>query len=404
MKIGIYGGSFNPVHNGHVRALNEFIHALELDEAIVIPSYLPPHKKMPELWASFQDRVEMLRIAIGDKAVVSEIEKELFERTGEKSYTKNTLQELKKRRDADYYLLVGTDMFATLHQWYSAEWIFGNVTIAVMKRDGDSNAIEQFKAIFERDYSAKIVVINAPCIEVSSTEIRRLIEGGKDSELIDRRVLEYIKENNLYKKRKSRDELLKLIEKALPPKRLSHTLAVEEEAVYLASHLCPDFENELSRAALLHDITKPWSVDEHIAFAKGTLDENDLRSPQTLHAKTGAGYAKLMGESCYSLIESHTTGKENMSLLEMIIFLADYTEKTREHTACQNERRRLHDALNSANGYPEKLSALKDSLIRVLDSTVMHLSEKQQFIHPRTLSALEYYKREKEQNEKNERA
>ncbi|MBR6633048.1 MAG: HD domain-containing protein [Clostridia bacterium] len=196
-------------------------------------------------------------------------------------------------------------------------------------------------------------------------------------------------------KRLTREELVALAKERLPEKRFLHTLSVEKEALYIASHLSPDLANDVSRASLLHDITKPWSYEEHIDFAKKTgrvLSENDLKSPETLHAMTGGIMARLMGESVWQAIECHTTGKPNMSPLEMIVFLADYTEETRTHRACMRERELLHEALEKANGYEEKLEAVRRSVCRVLDGTVSHLKEKNVFIHPLTLDALESYR------------
>lgn len=197
------------------------------------------------------------------------------------------------------------------------------------------------------------------------------------------------------KKNLTRDGLISLIKEALPEKRFNHTLSVEKEALYIASRICPDLTEEASRASLLHDITKPWSYGEHIDFAKKTgapLTEDDLKSPDTLHALTGGIYARLMGEESWRAIECHTTGKPRMSPLETTVFLADYTEETRKHGSCISERKLLHEALDKADGHEERLLALQHSVYRVLDTTVAYLNEKNVFIHPRTLDALEYYR------------
>ncbi len=192
--------------------------------------------------------------------------------------------------------------------------------------------------------------------------------------------------------KRSREELLSLVRAMLPEKRFSHTLAVEEEALFLAGELAPEFSDNISRAALLHDVTKYFSMEEHLALCHDVSTE-DEKSPETLHALSGAEYAKKMlfeSDEVCRMIEKHTTGDSNMTLSEMIVFVADYTEKTRTHASCQKERELLHASLQGSR--EEKIGALKKSVIRILESTVGYLKEKNSFIHPRTILALESLK------------
>ncbi len=402
MKIGIFGGSFNPVHKGHETALDAFIRHAELDMVYVIPTFLPPHKDIPGSWASFEDRMNMLRCAVGDRkeVIISDIEKRLFEKSGEKSYTKITLEHLKNQCVGEYYLYVGTDMFTTLHLWREPHYIFDNATIAVMSRDGKEESILNCKAEFEKIFNARITIIPDCHTEASSTEVRAALKNNRHTDLLSENVCAYIAKNRLYTPKITLNELREYVKKTLPEKRYLHTLAVEKETKYLASLLCPQFEEELSRAALLHDITKYLSTEEHITLS-GSLDENDLKSPETLHAVTGAVTARNMGESMWRTIECHTTGKADMSVFDMIIFVADYTEETRTHTSCISERKLLHNALDSTENKSERIAALRQSVLRILDNTVSYLKQKDVFIHPRTLDALEYYRTlTEEKNEK----
>ena len=122
MKIGLFGGSFNPIHNGHIHALSAFVRACSLDRVYIIPSFVPPHKKLSLEWAPFEKRAQMASLALEGadikscEVIVSDVEKKLFEETGQKSYTRMTLDALKKEENGEYYLFVGTDMFATLEE------------------------------------------------------------------------------------------------------------------------------------------------------------------------------------------------------------------------------------------------------------------------------------------------
>ena len=393
MRIGIFGGSFNPVHRGHIRALECFIRTAKLDKALVIPTFVPPHKDIPQLWASFEDRVAMLEIALRDIDCVeiSDIEKRLYEENGEKSYTKITLSHLKSQYDGEYYLYTGTDMFVTLEGWREAEYLFKNAVITVMSRDGDSDIIEEYKKKYEEKYSARVLVVDSEHLAASSTEVRDSIVNRESTTLTVDSVAQYIKENRLYTPRMTYEEIIELAKSTLPEKRFLHTLAVEKETRYLSNLLCPEFEKELVHAALLHDITKYLTVEEHIKTACDTLDENDMKSPETLHAKSGAVLVRNMGESLWRTVKYHTTGKPDMSLFEMIIFLADYVEETRIHSSCIKERERLHSELCAVER-KERLPVLRHSVERVLDGTVKYLTNKQVFIHPLTLEALDHYR------------
>ena len=390
MKIGIFGGSFNPVHNGHVRALEYFIKKCDLDRALVIPTLAPPHKKRTEDWASFEDRAAMLKIATRgiEKAEISDVEKMLYEEYGEKSYTKITLQHLKSQYPGEYYLYTGTDMFLTLEKWREPEYLFANTTVAVMCRDDNLEAVTEQKKHYEEKFGARVVLLDGEHLEASSTEVRELALRGESSPKLHSGVAEYIRENSLYKKRLSLDELRALVKEALPEKRFLHTLSVEKETRFLAGLLCPEFEEELARAALLHDITKYRSTEE---FPDVTLTEEDIKSPETVHAKTGAIFTRSLGENMWRTVMYHTTGRANMSLFEEIVFLADYVEETRKHVSCIREGHRLHSELENARRC-EMHGIIRRSVCRVLDSTVKYLSEKQVFIHPLTLDALEYYR------------
>lgn len=388
MKTGIFGGSFNPPHEGHRLALDTFIDKLGLDCVYVIPSFVSPHKNTPELSASFEDRLEMCRLAFSDcraKIIFSDIEKRLFEVTGKKSYTANTLEALQEREP---YLFVGSDVFFTLDSWYKAEYIFKSTVIAVMSREDDGDKVLAFKEKYQREHGAKIEVLNAPHIEISSTALRKDKKDGVTFE--SPHVAEYIKEHHLYEKKKSREDIINLIRERLPEKRFLHTLKVEEEALWLADLLCPEFKSEISRASLLHDVTKRLTVEEHLEL-KPDLTDEDLKSPETLHALTGAEFAKkelFEGADVVSMIERHTTAHPDMSLLDMIVFVSDYTEETRTHPACITERERLHRELGESKTRTEKYYILLDSVIRILENTLSYLERKQSYIHPRTVSAL----------------
>ena len=196
-KIGIFGGSFNPVHNGHIKLAMSYHDALGFDEILVIPSNIPPHK-LVENPTSAEDRMRMLELAFKNVpyATVSDIELKL----GGKSYTVLTLAELKKIYPNDkLYLIVGGDMFLCFDKWREYEKILSMCTVCAAPR-------EQGEIVKLREFQSKIdpsktntIILDASVLEVSSSEIRSKITNKQELKgLVPNEVFEYIVEKGLY--------------------------------------------------------------------------------------------------------------------------------------------------------------------------------------------------------------
>lgn len=198
MKIGIYGGSFNPVHNGHIHLALTAAEELALDKVYLVPSGISPHRSSAE-YASGDDRLEMLRLASApyEKLDVCDFE---IRREG-KSYTICTVEEFRRRfPDDELFLLVGSDMLMCFDSWNRFEDILREVTLVVVSRkDGDIDALRQ-KADELRKFG-KILVSSSHPVEVSSTEIRKnFSKNEKSSCYLDENVVQYIRSKNLYSK------------------------------------------------------------------------------------------------------------------------------------------------------------------------------------------------------------
>ncbi len=196
MKIGLYGGAFNPVHNGHLALAEHFKNALELERLIFIPTHVPPHKSGDGL-VSGEHRINMLSLALSglEYCSVSDIE---FRREG-KSYTYDTVCELKKiYPDDEFFLIVGADQYFDFQKWYRADDILRQVTVCSAARENN-----QYRQMLEykskHDNMQNTVVCNFDVTEISSSKIRNMIITGQSvSEFVPDSVLRYIKENNLY--------------------------------------------------------------------------------------------------------------------------------------------------------------------------------------------------------------
>lgn len=195
MRIGIYGGSFSPPHNGHIDAVKSFHSSIMLDKVLVMPTYIAPHKQTAGT-LSVEHRLEMTRLAFKELDFVTVSDYEIKQKTV--SYTANTLTHFASK--GELFFLCGSDMFLTLDSWYRPDLIFQHATIVLASRDAtlNENCLLK-KAQYEKDYGARIIILKNPVIKLSSTEVREAIRSHQPVDtLIPRSVEAYIRENNLY--------------------------------------------------------------------------------------------------------------------------------------------------------------------------------------------------------------
>lgn len=197
MRRAIYGGSFNPIHNDHIKLALWFAKQFELDRVTLIPTSVTPLKDNSHIIAG-EHRYQMCLLATQDhpQLEVSDIE---LRRKGE-SYTSDTIAELKSDDDT-LFLIVGADMYMTLDRWHDAQYIFDNVTILVAPRNElDYDSLEEKYLEYQEKYDCRTHIYHAPIGELSSTTVREGIASGADvSHMIDSRVLDYIQKHDLYR-------------------------------------------------------------------------------------------------------------------------------------------------------------------------------------------------------------
>ena len=198
MRTAVFGGSFDPVHNGHVGLARAFTDALALDRLIVIPAFVSPFKTLRGSSLP-QHRLEMCRLAFApfDDTMVSTIE---LEREGA-SYTCDTLTALSEEYpDDSLYLITGADSFLTIQRWKSPEIIFRKAVICTVPRNDDDIGELRTHARYLRSLGAETELLDARVMKVSSTEIRERIARGEDiTGLVPETVEKYIAENGLYR-------------------------------------------------------------------------------------------------------------------------------------------------------------------------------------------------------------
>lgn len=196
-KIAVFGGTFNPIHNGHIHLAKCFAELLHVEKVLVIPTNIPPHKQAPNL-ASAQARLAMCRLAVCNDPLfeVSSIE---VCRSGP-SYTAETLCELKQiYPDSELFLLTGEDMFVTLEQWYHPETIYSLSTICAAPRSKAGSTALCAYAEKLRSKGVKTRVENINYLPISSTMVREAVKAGKSiSALVPKAVEQYIYAKKLY--------------------------------------------------------------------------------------------------------------------------------------------------------------------------------------------------------------
>ena len=389
-RIGIYGGTFNPPHIGHLEAAKQAVSRLNLDRLLMVPASIAPHKVLPPNSPTAQQRLAMLRIAAADCPQIQVSDVELC-REGV-SYTWQTVRTLRQQNpQAELILIMGTDMFLSFREWKKPEEILKDASLAVFYRGdrGEHAAIDAEKAFWE-EKGVRVQLVENDVINISSTQMRRLLIFRCAADFLPAGVLDYIREHYLYDTRTNwkklpMDQLEKVVISLLNPNRVAHVLGCRDTAVALAKHWGANVE-DAARAGILHDITKaidgPLQLTLCGAYGK-VLSDFSRKYPKTLHALTGSLVAERIfgeNEAVVSAIECHTTGKADMNLLEKIIYVADYMEPCRNFPGVEKLRELAFTDMDAA-------------LNLGLEMTLEHLARQGAEVSPESREALAWLNR-----------
>ena len=357
-RIGIYGGTFNPPHMGHVQAAQWACKALELDRLLVIPDRIAPHKQLPADSASPEQRLEMLQLAFAGQPGITVSDLEL--RREGKSFTYETVEQLRELYPNDQLILfMGTDMFLSFHQWRCPERILAQAELGVFYRGdpGEEERIRNRKAEMEQE-GHTVHLIENPVVDISSTQLRRMLIFDCAAPFLPNGVGEYIRRHGLYGagkdyRRLPMEQLEPVVLSLLKPSRVNHVLGCRDTAAALAEKWGADV-TDAARAGMLHDVTKALDGPLQLTLCQeyGTiLSDFGKRYPKTLHALTGALVAERIfgeNEAVVEAIRSHTTGKANMNMLEKIIYVADYMEPNRDFPGVERLRELAFSDMDAA--------------------------------------------------------
>lgn len=375
MKIGIFGGSFSPVHNGHLQIAEDCLIEMGLDKIIFLPNSKPPHKNVEKF--SFENRVKMLKLAIEDneKFEISLVEEDFFKT----HYSYNTMKENFFNDKDKFYFIMGDDEFLNISSWYEYEKFLEITSVIVFLRKYNLDFIlDKNKDLIEK---YDINIVKNSVISISSTDIRnRMNEKKSIKYLIPKKVCKYIYEDLNYF---DINKIKKDLKEKLSKNRYEHSLRVADYCKRLAVIYKVD-ENRAYLSGLVHDCAKNLEefymlnkkLNSDIIFDTEEKDNENLK-----HAPIGAIVCKdlygIFDEEIISAVRYHTTAKENMTLLEKILFISDKIEPGRKYDTV-DELRRLADF------------DIDRAIVKFLNDSFEYLEKKSQKVHHLSVKARDY--------------
>lgn len=374
-KTIVFGGSFDPVHVEHTNILKAAVRELCADKVIVVPTKNPPHKSASK--TPFSDRAEMARIAfstVSANVIVDDIEN----RNDGVNYSSDNLPVLEKKYGKFVYV-IGGDSLLALESWHEPEFIVRNFEIAVFDREGYQSAKDKAAELNEK-WNGKIRILEYVGKEVDSHTIRDRLMLKADVSGLDENVGRYIKSRNLY------SEFFLCVDKAatyLDAKRLVHSKNTALVALSLNRNFCPKIdEDKVLLAGLLHDVGKMYDKTELPKNIINAIPSDSIGTPvqhQFVSAEIVKNDFHISDEDVLNAIRFHTTGRENMSRFEKLIYVSDLISYERNFQGVESLRKAVYNDFEE--GFITCLTYSRDYVV-----------ETGRAVYPLTDKAINFYK------------
>ena len=374
------GGTFDPIHFGHLAMAESAREAFSLDEVLFIPAAKPPHKVENSITPEVHRLMMTYRAVQSNKHFqVSSME---FMREG-LSYTLDTIDELHKKfgETAELFFIIGGDSMADLPKWYKAKELVQKVHFVAAMRPGVEVNLEELKNFFGEEGMKHIHQFTTPGLDISSTNLRERVKNGRSIKyLLPESVEEYIYQEELYLAPivKMRRELQRRLKK----ERFAHSVGVANTAVKLAKKFGVD-EEKAYIAGLLHDCAREFENEELPAEAEKRgieIGEIEQSVPLLLHPYIGAKMIEeiydVHDEEIAQAIYRHTVGARNMTPLDKIIYFADMIEPNRNYPGVE----KLRD-------FAEQSDNLDEIILTALNESIIFVTQKNSLVHPETINA-----------------
>ncbi|WP_051688787.1 bis(5'-nucleosyl)-tetraphosphatase (symmetrical) YqeK [Butyrivibrio sp. AE2032] len=374
MRIGVYGGSFDPVHNGHIAMIKSALKSGFIDCVIVIPSVRNSFKlyanKLPPPYRLYMmketvEGLELKNVFVSDVEYgiegVSYTAVVLAKLTSDEYIqgflTANGVKRKKAEEHHEFFWIMGSDTLGTFETWYKPGEILNYASLLAAVRPGDDTDVDKAADSIRKNLGGRVEIFRLDGVDCSSSGIT----ASGDFSMVPEPARDFIKLHALYTENTklegvSEDALKQFYESAvwmyhyLGAKRLLHTLNVG----YLSAHLADVFgcdKNKALIAGALHDCAKELPLEEQSALAR-KYSGDLFTEKKLLHSPAGATFAseqfgikdkEILDAICY-----HTTGKGGMSTLEKIVYLADKIEPARNYTDLSPIRAAAEKDLDSA--------------------------------------------------------
>lgn len=385
-KIAIMGGTFDPIHMGHLVTAEAVRHEFDIDEVIFVPTGTPPHKSSVSITSSeHRYLMTVLATAGNPQFNVSRIE---IDRIGT-TYTVDTIKELSKLYglNVKLYFITGADAIHEILTWKNSDELLKLCTFVAVTRPGYKKAelaeqVERLRA----EYKSSIHFLEVPALAISSSDIRERVQKCSPIKyLVTTPVENYINKHKLYAQSLSFDKerikkLTYYVKSRLSEKRYEHTRGVVQMAVELAN-IHGENKDKIFIAALFHDVAKEMSVEESFEICEKyqvPMDHFEKQHMDLLHGKVGAIILEkqwgIQDEVILDSIKYHTIGRPHMSNIEKIIYLADMIERNRKpYPGIEKIRRLARMDLNKA--MYEALLSSKNYVTHILNKEVHPMTE-----------------------------
>ncbi len=361
MRIGIFGGAFDPIHSEHLNIVKTALNELSLDKLLIIPTYSPPHKK--DATISYEHRINMAKLVFNfdDRLEVSDIESRLPD-----GYSTTLVDAIKSEYQCDTIFIMGGDSLEFFLTWHDPMTLIKSTRFAVVEREGNDNFKTHLKNLVD-NYSLQADVLSYVGKEISSSVIQAELEIFSYSKDIPESALKYIQSNGLYCKYR---DFVNELRNNMSEKTFNHVVRTCLYAMKFRSELKLDFD-EVFIATMLHDIAK----NRVLPKIEGVPDP-------VVHQYEGERIAReefgIKNDNILKAIRTHTTGDANMSDLQKLVYVADTLEPYRDYDGVDILRQAVFDDFQKG-------------FVKVVQHTYNHLISNGGEIDSLTKKCLEYY-------------
>lgn len=383
MKIGILGGTLDPVHNGHIEIATAAMAALGLERVALMPSGDPPHKNRA---TSKWDRLRMAELAAEAHPGLYASDREI--RREGTTYTVDTLSALVvEQPDVEWTYILGADALNKLDTWKEFPRIARLCSFAAVSRPGCDEDLARLRArAISSCYHTRVDLLPVSGPPLSSTAVRkRVAEGLPVDGCVPVAVADYIRQKGLYLCKYSEEQIMEHLKGMLTYHRFTHTLGVADTAQRLATN-CGVDPLRARLAGLLHDCAKSMPLEEMREMVVNNLNDLDVEELETraiLHAPAGMVMARdvfgVRDPSILSAIRKHTVGDGEMSPMDALIYVSDFIEPGREPFPGLEKARKLAE------------KDIYKAMVCCTQLTAKHLKAQGKHVHPRSQALLDNY-------------